>query len=116
MPHFNLVLIGQNGRLEFEVILFLASLRANSPKFEGRVFIAEPRQNQAWTMNPMIRSKHTRDLIAELGAEFIAFDNKIFGESYPYGNKIECLKAIPNDKPFLFFDSDTLILDELCDV
>jgi len=55
-------------------------------------------------------------LIAELGAEFIAFDNKIFGESYPYGNKIECLKAIPNDKPFLFFDSDTLILDELCDV
>ena len=116
MPHFNLVLIGQNGRLEFEVILFLASLRANSPKFEGRVFIAEPRPNQAWTMNPMIRSQHTRDLIAELGAEFIAFDNKIFGESYPYGNKIECLKAIPNDKPFLFFDSDTLILDELCDV
>ena len=67
-------------------------------------------------MNPMIRSQHTRDLIAELGAKFIAFDNKIFGESYPYGNKIECLKAIPNDKPFLFFDSDTLILDELCDV
>ena len=98
------------------MILFLASLRANSPKFEGRVFIAEPRPNQAWTMNPMIRSQHTRDLIAELGAEFIAFDNKIFGESYPYGNKIECLTAIPNDKPFLFFDSDTLILDELCDV
>ena len=89
------MLIGENGRLEFEVILFLASLRANSPKFEGRVFIAEPRPNQAWTKNPMIRSQHTRDLIAELGAEFIAFNNKIFGESYPYGNKIECLTAIP---------------------
>lgn len=110
------MLVGQNGRLEFEVILFLASLRANSPKFAGQVFIAEPRFNQAWTNNPMIRSQHTRNLIAELGAEFIAFDNKVFGESYPYGNKIECLTAIPNDKPFLFFDSDTLILDELCDV
>ena len=64
-------------------------------------------------MNPMIRSQHARDLIAELGAEFIAFDNKIFGESYPYGNKTECLTAIPNDNPFLFFDGDTLILDEL---
>lgn len=110
------MLVGQNGRLEFEVILFLASLRANSPKFAGQVFIAEPRFNQAWTNNPMIRSQHTRNLIAELGAEFIAFDNKVFGESYPYGNKIECLTVLPNDKPFLFFDSDTLILDELCDV
>ena len=64
----------------------------------------------------MIRSQHTRDLIAELGAKFIAFDNKIFGESYPYGNKIECLTAIPYDKPFLFFAIDTLILDELSDV
>ena len=64
----------------------------------------------------MIRSQHTRDLIAELGAEFIAFNNKIFSESYPYGNKIECLTAIPYDKPFLFFAIDTLILDELSDV
>ena len=64
----------------------------------------------------MIRSQHARDLIAELGAEFIAFNNKIFGESYPSGNKTECLTAIPNDNTFLFFDSDTLILDELCNV
>jgi len=81
------VLIGQNGRLEFEVILFLASLRANSPKFEGRVFIAEPRPNQAWTMNPMIRSQHTRDLIAELGAEFIAFDNRFSAKAIPTETK-----------------------------
>ena len=87
------MLVGQNGRLDFEVILFLASLRANSPKFAGHVL----RFNQAWTNNPMIRSQHTRNLIAELGAEFIAFDNNGFGESYPYGNKIECLIAIPND-------------------
>ena len=87
------MLVGQNGRLDFEVILFLASLRANSPKFAGQVL----RFNQAWTNNPMIRSQHTRNLIAELGAEFIAFDNNVFGESYPNGNKIECLIAIPND-------------------
>jgi hypothetical protein len=36
--------------------------------------------------------------------------SKVFGESYPHGNKIECLTALPKGEPFVFFDSDTLIL------
>jgi hypothetical protein len=41
---------------------------------------------------------------------------KVFGESYPYGNKIECLAALPEGEPFVFFDSDTLILGDLTEV
>jgi hypothetical protein len=36
-----------------------------------------------------------RSLLIELGAEILPFDTRTFGESYPYGNKIECLAALP---------------------
>ena len=44
---FNLVLVAQAGRLQYEAVLFLASLRANSPKFKGKVFVAEPQRGPA---------------------------------------------------------------------
>jgi hypothetical protein len=47
-----------------------------------------------------------------LGATFLPFENKVFGQSYPHGNKIEALSALP-DAPFLFLDTDTLILGDL---
>ncbi|MEL6533080.1 MAG: hypothetical protein AAFQ06_08580, partial [Pseudomonadota bacterium] len=36
--------------------------------------------------------------------------------AYPYGNKIEGLAALPQDVPFVFFDSDTLITGEIAEV
>ncbi|MGR3493398.1 MAG: hypothetical protein ACU0DW_15205, partial [Shimia sp.] len=39
-----------------------------------------------------------------------------FGSSYPYGNKIEALKALPKGEPFVFFDTDTLITGDLSEV
>ncbi|MEY8837413.1 hypothetical protein AB9K41_00065, partial [Cribrihabitans sp. XS_ASV171] len=51
-----------------------------------------------------------------LGAEILPFENRIFGESYPHGNKIEALLAMPEGEPFVFFDTDTLITGELMDV
>ncbi|NOX73726.1 MAG: hypothetical protein GXP03_08945, partial [Alphaproteobacteria bacterium] len=51
-----------------------------------------------------------------LGAEIIPFQSEVFGASYPYGNKIEALKALPKGEPFVFFDTDTLILDDLSQV
>ena len=41
---FNIVVVAQAGRLEYEACLFAASLRAKSPKFKGKLFIAEPSQ------------------------------------------------------------------------
>ena len=37
-------MVAQAGRLEYEACLFAASLRAKSPKFKGKLFIAEPSQ------------------------------------------------------------------------
>lgn len=113
---FNLVLVAQAGRLQYEAVLFLASLRANSPKFKGKVFVAEPQRGPCWDRNPKINSNDCRQALLDMGAEIFPFENRYFGQGYPYGNKIECLSALPEDAPFVFFDSDTLITGEITDV
>lgn len=113
---FNIVVVGQAGRLEYEACLFAASLRAKSPNFQGKLFVAEPQPNGRWPQDPRIQNPACKALLQDLGADIVPFENQEFGAYYPYGNKIECLSSIPNDVPFLFFDTDTLILDELMDV
>ena len=105
---FNILAIAQSGRLQYEAVLLAASLRAMDPDFPGRLFLAEP-SGPLWPNDPVIHDTATRALLESLGAEFIRFENKVFGASYPYGNKIEALAALP-DEPFLFLDTDTLIL------
>jgi hypothetical protein len=43
----------------------------------------------------------------------LPFENKVFGSAYPNGNKIEALLALPGDIPFLFLDTDTLVIGDL---
>lgn len=106
---FNLVAVGQKGRLEYEALLLAASLRASAPAFSGRFFVAEPQPGPLWKNDPRM-SAATRDRLVELGAEILPFEAQHFGQSYPHGNKIEVLFALPADEPFLFLDTDTLIL------
>lgn len=113
---FNIVIVGQAGRLQYEAVLFAASLRARSPGFKGRLFVAEPQPGGRWSEDPRIANAAVRDLLTQLGAEVLPFESRHFGSSYPYGNKIECLFALPPGEPFVFFDTDTLVLDELTDV
>lgn len=113
---FNIVVIGQNGRLQYEAALFAASLRHSSPGFAGRLFVATPRPGPLWQKDPSIRSGQVLDLLERLGAEVLPFESRLFGDSYPNGNKIEALQALPAGEPFVFFDSDTLITGELSDV
>ena len=108
---FNILAIGQSGRLEFEAILLAASLRALDPGFTGTLFIAEPQPGGAWPSDPRM-SPEARKLLADLGAEILPFVANVFGESYPQGNKIEALAALP-DAPFLFLDTDTLVTGPL---
>ena len=112
-PPFNIVIVGQSGRLQYEAALFLVSLRAKTPNFSGKVFIAEPTQGPQWSRDPAMNNQAVRDLIQEFGGEIIQFESAVFGEAYPYGNKIQCLSALPKGEPFVFFDSDTLILDDV---
>ncbi|ABD55723.1 hypothetical protein [Jannaschia sp. CCS1] len=113
---FNVVIVGQNGRLQYEAALFLASFRAANANFPGKLFVAEPQPGPRWSKDPRMGDPAVRALISDLGAEIIPFINKHFGETYPYGNKIEALLALPKGEPFVFFDTDTLIMGDLTKV
>jgi len=112
---FNLMLIGQSGRLQYEALLLVASLRAKSPQFAGQVFVCEPQPGPLWPDDPSMHP-HIRTALEELGATILPFDSQHFGASYPHGNKIEALAALPAGEPFLFLDSDTLITGELSSI
>lgn len=115
-PTFNVVVIGQNGRLMYEALLFAASLRAYDPDFAGRLIVAEPQPGPLWNNDPRIKNVELRAALERLGAEILPFENKHFGQDYPYGNKIEALLAMPEGEPFVFFDTDTVITGPLSTV
>ena len=113
---FNIVAIAQSGRLQYEALLLAASLRTMDPGFSGRLFIAEPQPGPLWPHDPRIDNADLRAELEHLGAEILPFTSQVFGASYPQGNKIEALSAMPEGTPFLFLDSDTLILSALSQV
>ncbi|WP_299884797.1 hypothetical protein [uncultured Ruegeria sp.] len=110
---FNIVVIGQNNRLQYEAVLFAASLRHSSPGFEGKLYVATPKPGPRWSQNPSLQNEDVLKVFGQLDAEILPFDSHVFGESYPYGNKIEALLAMPEGEPFVFFDTDTLITGDL---
>ena len=115
-PDFDIVIVAQQGRLMYEAVLFAASLRASDPDFTGTLYVAEPQPSALWSSDPRISNPAVRDLLTELGATLLPFENQAFGEAYPYGNKAEALLALPTDRPFLFFDTDTLITGRLSEL
>jgi hypothetical protein len=112
---FNIVAVVQEGRLQYEALLLAASLKATNPEFSGRLFLAEPIKNNLWHRDPTGRDPAVREMLQNLGATFLPFENKVFGQPYAHGNKIEALDALP-DEPFLFLDTDTLITGDLAKV
>ena len=114
---FNIVIVAQAGRLEYEALLFAASFRSFNPDFPGRFLIAEPQPGGRWPRDPRISNPELREMLTgDFGAEILPFETGHFGDSYPYGNKIEMLSALPADTPFVFFDTDTLITGDLTEV
>jgi hypothetical protein len=109
---YNIMIVGQSGRLQYEALVFAASLRAASSGFSGRLIVAEPAAGPLWTEDPRMDADMRRALL-DLGAEIVSFDCHHFGQTYPYGNKIEGLVCLPPDEPFVFFDTDTLIVGDL---
>ncbi len=49
-----LLIVAQAGRLTYEAILFVASLRKASPDWSGRVVVAEPLPGPLWPGDPGI--------------------------------------------------------------
>ncbi|EPX86493.1 hypothetical protein ruthe_01308 [Rubellimicrobium thermophilum DSM 16684] len=104
--------VAQGGRLEAEALLLAASLREAAPGFAGRLILAEPQPGPLWPADPRL-SEDGRSALQALGAEIRPFDSRHFGAAYPYGNKIEGLAVLPAGEPFLFLDTDTLILGDI---
>ena len=109
---FNIMVVGQHGRLQYEAILLAASLRACSPGFAGKLIVAMPKAGPLWSRDPTMTGEAIA-MLEELGAEIAQFDSRHFGETYPYGNKIEGLSVLPEGEPFLFLDTDTLITGDI---
>lgn len=114
--NFNVMAVVQGGRLQYEALLFMASMMASNPDRRFRVFLAEPHPGPRWRDDPRINDPELRDRLIELGAEIVPFENIVFGQDYPHGNKIMALTALPKGEPFVFFDTDTLFLKSLEDV
>jgi hypothetical protein len=112
---FNIMIVGQAGRLQYEALILAASLRAMSPRFAGRLIVAEPQPGPLWPQDPRLPDAF-RAALQDHGAEIRPFESRHFGARYPYGNKIEGLAALPAGEPFLFLDTDTLILSEIADI
>ncbi|TMV86547.1 hypothetical protein FGG78_19720 [Thioclava sp. BHET1] len=112
---YNIFCIAQAGRLEYEAIPFVLSFRQANPEFAGRLFVAEPQPGPLWSGETRI-SAPVRAILEAAGAEILPFESKAFGESYPYGNKIEALSALPAGTPFVFFDTDTIFTAPLSKV
>ena len=113
---FNIVIVAQRGRLALEALIFAASLRHASPGFQGTFFVAEPQPGPLWDHDPSLQSAEIRAALLDMGATFLPFETKHFGGTYPNGNKIEMLSALPKGEPFVFFDTDTLVTGELMSV
>lgn len=109
----NLLIVAQGGRLQFEALIFAASLRQSSPDYPGRLIIAEPQPEGTWAGHDTPITPETREVLEWLGAEIRPFAAQHFGAHYPYGNKIEALQVLPPKEPFIFFDTDTLIIGPL---
>ncbi|MFT7593196.1 MAG: hypothetical protein ACI8R4_000509 [Paracoccaceae bacterium] len=113
---FNIMIVGQSGRLQYEALIFAASLRHSSPDFDGKLFVAVPQRGPHWVGDPSIRNPDVLAALERLNVQIIPFENQHFGQKYPYGNKVEALFSLPKGEPFVFFDTDTLITGDLMQV
>lgn len=111
-PPYTIAAVVQGGRLGYEALLLAASLRLTNPGFTGRLCLMEPQPGPKWDSDPRLANPALRERLQDLGAEIVPFETRTFGSSYPHGNKIEGLAALP-DGPFLFLDTDTLVTGDL---
>lgn len=112
MSAFDIVIVAQRGRIEHEAALFAASLRANSPGFRGALFVAEPQPGPLWPKDPRM-SDAVRAVLDRLDAVHLPFQSPRFGAAYGQENKVAALGALPDERPAVFFDSDTIITGEI---
>ena len=109
----NILAILQDGRLAFEAVLLAASWRHSGADEGTRLIFAEPQPGPRFRGDPRLKDDALRARLLDLGAEIVHFENHVFGSEYLNGNKIIGLTTLPKGAPFLFLDTDTLLLAPL---
>lgn len=109
----NILIVAQDGRLQYEALLLAASLRHFPANRDLQLFVAEPQAGPLWPDDPRLTRPAIRRELRALGAQIVPLHNRYWGARYPNANKIEALALLPEDEPFLFLDTDTLITGDL---
>ena len=109
----NILIVAQDGRLQYEALLLAASLRHFPGNRDLRLYVAEPQPGPLWPDDPRLTRPAIRRELRALGAQIVPLHNRHWGARYPNANKIEALGALPPKEPFLFLDTDTLITGDL---
>lgn len=110
---FDILMVAQGGGIDRQAAILAASLRRNAPGFRGRLIVAEPQPQGAWSGTDPRMSPEARAALDALDAEIRPLVARDFGRGYPHGNKIEALALLDPGRPFLFLDSDTLVLGDI---
>ena len=87
MQRFNLVIVAQSGRLQYEVVLFVASVIENSPNFKSKIFVAEP-SGPLWSNDPSISSQACRQALEHLGVGLFNSKIRILARLTPTATKL----------------------------
>ncbi|MGB1035547.1 MAG: hypothetical protein ACPGVS_11030 [Primorskyibacter sp.] len=104
-----ILIVAQAGRLEAEALIFVATACAAGV---GPVTIAEVQPGPLWPHDPRL-SPEGRRMLLDMGARIVPLHSQHFGARYPHGNKIEALFVLRPGEPFVFFDTDTVIIAPL---
>lgn len=109
----NVCIVAQNGRLKYEAALFALSFAATQKPNGARLHICMPQQSELWNKDISIDDDLWLRMMEQYGVTLHHFDNSFFGEAYPHSNKAYAIGCLPEREPFVFFDTDVIILDDL---
>jgi hypothetical protein len=110
LPHFNIALVAQSGRIAYQALLAAASVRRFHSKKDVNIHICIPENTSRWKDDPSVQEPHLREAFEKYECTIKMIDNSDWGSSYPYGNKFYAISSLPADEPFLFLDSDNILI------
>jgi hypothetical protein len=109
----NVVIVAQQGRIGYQALLCAASIRAFQAANAVRVFVGVPKNSRRWENNPEITDADLIAAFKRYDCEITPFDNTDFGSDYPHANKFYAIGSLPPDEPFLFLDSDSVVVSPI---
>jgi hypothetical protein len=109
----NICLVAQGGRIGYQAALCAASIRAFHNAADVSIFICVPKNSNNWKNDPGISDTDLVAAFRHYDCTVIAFENRDFGSTYPHSNKFYSMMSLPSDEPFLFLDSDTVLVKRI---